>query len=139
MCTIVNNAVPSHAFVMNISKTGTSRAGNMYILTCSASRNISGLINTPTVAWNYNERPTLLNISSNNTNSTSILTFLSLHTSHGGVYYCNGSLTSPALEIPLKQSRSEEIIVQSKRARALYIAVHILAIRVDHNNILYLI
>ena len=91
----------------------------MYTLNCSVSKTIGGLMNSPTASWTT-ERMTAFDDSgvviTQNSDGllTSILTFTLLRTSHGGMYYCNSNLTSPALEIPLQGFTLENVYVQSK-------------------------
>ena len=87
-------------------------------MTCTVSRMIQGLVNSPTVTWTTEGMPVSDRndiIVSTGTSSTSTLVFDPLRTSHGGRYYCTGSLSSPALESQLTVSLLEENTVQSEK------------------------
>lgn len=112
--------VPPNVTTTNISRSGTSRAGEMYALSCSVSKTVDGLLNSPNATWMaermaiFDEAGVAVSSSSDGFLSTSILTFTSLRTSHGGKYCCNSQLSSPTLETPLKVCTMEEVYVQSK-------------------------
>ena len=102
-----------------MSSSGIPRAGMVYNLTCTVSKTVDGLINSPTSTWTAGG----VTISSGNgitvsdvsigTATLSTLTFDPLKTSHHGNYWCNGTLISPALNFPLIQSTMEAVSVQS--------------------------
>ena len=72
-------------------------------LHCTVSETISGLTNSPSAHWVTSSGPvipgediTVTETLRNATTATAILTFSSLHTSHAGLYTCQGTLVSPA-------------------------------------------
>ena len=90
----------------------------IYSLTCTVSK-ISGLINSPTATWTTggvavsNGNDITVSSTASDTSSLSTLTFDPLRTSHGNIYSCDGSLSSPALDDPLIASTVENNNVQS--------------------------
>lgn len=79
---------------------------NGLTLTCIVHEIILGLTNTPSAQWRTSSGPVIsgedivVNESSNDdTTAISVLTFSSLHTSHAGYYYCQGTLVSPAVAV----------------------------------------
>ena len=103
-----------------MSRSGTARAGSFYNLTCTVSKMVDGLINSPTATWTTGgeavtngEGISVSTVSSTET-SVSTLTFDPLRTSHNGQYSCDGTLISPALNMPLTPSVVIEHSVQSK-------------------------
>ena len=117
-------SVPPTAIAATVSSSGTARAGMVYSLTCTVSKTVGGLINTPTATWTTgreNERVAITNgngITVSNTifneTASSTLTFDLLRTSHNDRYSCDGTLTSPALEAELMRSTVETFFVQSE-------------------------
>ena len=92
----------------------------VYNLTCTVSKRVGGLVNSPTATWTTggmavsdgNDITVSTTISDTATMST--LTFDLLRTSHQGNYDCEGRLTSLALETPLTPSSLERLSVQSE-------------------------
>lgn len=113
-------SVPPGSVVATVSSSGTARAGMVYSLTCTVTK-VDGLINSPTAAWTTgsggvavsNGNDITVSISSNDTSATATLTFDPLRTSHNDAYMCVGSLNSPALQMPLTPSETENLVVQS--------------------------
>ena len=117
-------SVPPTAITATVSSSGTATAGMVYSLTCTISKTVGGLINTPTATWTTGGENggvaitngngiTVSNTVFNET-ATSILTFDLLRTTHNGRYSCDGTLNSPALETELMRSTVETFFVQSK-------------------------
>ena len=92
----------------------------IYNLTCTVTKTVSGLINSPTATWTIGEdavsNGTDITVVTMNGNvvSTSILIFDPLRTSHGAQYSCNGSLISPARDAALMPFVAKDYNVQSK-------------------------
>ena len=112
--------VPPNAIAASVSRSGTARAGSIYNLTCTVSKTVDGLINSPTVSWTTDgevivsgDGITVFTMTINET-SVSTLVFDPLRTSHGGQYSCDGTLTSLVLITELIQSSEETLQVQSK-------------------------
>ena len=117
-------SVPPTAITATVSSSGTAIAGMVYNLTCTISKTVSGLTNSPTATWTTvgenggvaitnRNGITVSNIIFNET-ARSTLTFDQLRTSHNGRYICDGTLTSPALETELMRSTVETFFVQSE-------------------------
>ena len=100
----------------------------VYNLTCNVSKTVDGLINSPTATWTTGGVAVTngngITISSLITDIASILilTFDSLKTSHNGRYSCDGTLTSPALEMELMYSSVETLQVQSEMNKKLMLS-----------------
>ena len=92
--------------------------GVQYVLTCTVTKLLDGLINTPTVEWldsGMNNIHGVNGISTTISNSgVSQLTFFQLKTSHAGSYVCQGNLSSPASPTELTQSVAHDISLQGK-------------------------
>ena len=103
-----------------MSSSGTARAGIVYNLTCTVSKTVNGLANSPIAIWTIggvvitNGNGITVTTMATNKSSISTLTFIPLRTSHGEQYSCEGMLTSPALDEPLMPSMIVELGVQSK-------------------------
>ena len=72
-------------------------------LTCRVRETISGLTDSPSAHWMTSSGPvtsgediTVTETFRNATTARATLTFSSLHTSHAGLYTCQGTLASPA-------------------------------------------
>ena len=83
----------------------------VYELTCTVSKTVDGLINSPTATWTTAGGVAVSNgigitvfTMAASEIAISILTFDPLRTSHEGIYRCDGTLTSPALNTPLMPS-----------------------------------
>ena len=94
------NIVP----MRNISIVGESTS-----FMCIVTKIISGLEHQPLAVWVENGTELTEQGESNAT-----LAFNKLNTSHGKVYTCRGTLSSPALSIPLVVIQNHSLIVQSK-------------------------
>ena len=98
--------VPAGSLVADavVSEDGPLEAGSAGLtLTCTVHETISGLTNTPSAHWMTSSGPvssgediTVTETFRNATTATATLTFSSLHTSHAGLYTCQGTLVSPA-------------------------------------------
>ena len=114
------NSVPPTSLTATVSSSGTTRAGMVYSLTCTVSKTVEGLINTPTATWTTGEAAVIngngitLSTTTFNETAASTLTFDQLRTSHNGRYSCDGTLTTPALETELMPSTVETLYVQSE-------------------------
>ena len=94
----------------------------VYSLTCTVSKTVGGLVNSPTATWTdvstgmavTNGNGITLSTMTTSETVTSMLTFDVLRTSHNGEYRCDGTLTSPARSEPLMPSMAVELSVQSK-------------------------
>ena len=84
-------------------------AGESNSFICTVSKNIQGLKYLPRVVWVEND----MEIAEQNV-SFATLTFTTLNTSHGGVYTCQGNLSSPALSTPLILTKDYCVDVKSK-------------------------
>ena len=113
-------SVPPNAITATVSSSGTATAGMTYSLTCTISKTVGGLINSPTATWTTGGVAITdgngITISNTNFSETaaSMLTFTLLRTSHNGRCSCTGTLTSPALEIGLMYTTMETLVVQSE-------------------------
>ena len=71
-------------------------------LTCTVNETIPGLSNMPSAAWMgpgvSGNGITVKETIKNATTAITALSFSELHTSHAGLYICEGSLVSPAVE-----------------------------------------
>ena len=91
----------------------------VYNLTCTVSKTVGGLINSPTATWTTGGVAVTngngITVSTMSTDAANIitLTFDLLRTSHDDMYSCDGTLTSPALERELTRSSVETLQVQS--------------------------
>ena len=116
-------SVPPGSVMAVVSRSGTARAGMVYNLTCTVSKTVAGLINSPTAFWitgiegmpvSNGNNITVATSNDDEMSVISTLTFDPLRTSHNGAYMCVGSLNSPALQMPLMPSVEEELSVQSR-------------------------
>ena len=113
------DSVPPTALTATVSDSGIARAGMVYNLTCTVSKTVGGLINSPTATWITGGVVVIngngITVSTMSTDAANIitLTFDLLRTSHDDVYSCDGTLTSPALEGELTRSSMETLQVQS--------------------------
>ena len=90
--------------VTNVSEAGPVEAGSAGLtLTCTVTEVISGLTNMPSAHWMGPSGPVtsgddiiMTETFSNDTTVTVTLSFSSLHTSHAGLYTCQGTVVSPA-------------------------------------------
>ena len=112
--------VPPNAIAASVSSSDTARAGMIYNLTCTVSKTVGGLDNSPTATWTSGRvavnNGNGITISTMNTDiaAISILTFDPLRTSHVGRYSCDGTLTSLAHETKLTHSSMEIFFVESE-------------------------
>ena len=101
------SAVPAGSLRVetHISQNGPLEAGTAGLtLNCTVSETISGLTNRPSAHWMTSSGPvtsaddnTVTETFRIATTVTATLTFSSLHTSHAGLYTCQGTLVSPAV------------------------------------------
>ena len=88
----------------DVSEAGPVEAGSAGLtLTCTVTEVISGLTNMPSAHWMGPSGPVtsgddivVTETFSNDTTVTVTLSFSSLHTSHTGLYTCQGTIVSPA-------------------------------------------
>ena len=100
------HAVPAGSLevVTDVSEAGPVEAGSAGLtLTCTVTEVISGLTNMPSAYWMGPSGPVtsgddivMTETFSNDTTVTVTLSFSSLHTSHAGLYTCQGTVVSPA-------------------------------------------
>ena len=97
------SAVPAGSLRVetHISQNGPLEAGSAgFTLTCTVSETISGFTGRPSAHWMTSSGPITPSITvtttRDTTTATANLTFSSLHTSHAGLYTCQGTLVSPA-------------------------------------------
>ena len=93
------HAVPLDILRINISQSGSGKAGEIYYLNCSILKKIHGLVHNPNATWStfngeriQEESGTTQIVETNK----SVLFFDPLKTSHAGNYSCCGSLNSSA-------------------------------------------
>ena len=70
-------------------------------LTCTVTENTRGLTEMPSAVWMTESGPVqseYITETVNTTTAISILSLPSLNTSHAGLYYCQGSLQTPAMD-----------------------------------------
>ena len=110
--------VPPGYITASVSQSGSVVAGSEFNLTCVITEVIPGLTNMPSATWlGINNEPVTsgngitLTTSRNDTSATAILNFNPLKASHGIVYRCNGSLTTPTQ--PLQVINEARLGVQS--------------------------
>ena len=90
--------------IAGVSEAGPVGAGSAGLtLTCTVTEVISGLTNMPSAHWMGPSGPVtsgddivMTETFSNDTTVTVTLSFSSLHTSHAGLYICQGTVVSPA-------------------------------------------
>ena len=114
------SSVPPNVVTASVSRSGTVRAGMVYNLTCTVSKTVGGLVNSPTATWTTGGvavstgNNITVSVTVRDSSATSTLTFDPLRTSHEASYSCRGTLTSPAREAPLTPSALKDLHVQSK-------------------------
>ena len=115
------SSVPPESVKASVSRSDTPRAGMVYNLTCTVSKTVEGLASSPTATWTIggvavsSGNDVIISGSAGDRSAVSTLTFEPLRTSHEGRYTCEGTLTSPSLDMPLTPSTAEELRVQSKQ------------------------
>ena len=121
LCNFVTHIiVPPDAVTATVSDLGTATAGMTYSLTCTVSKTVGGLINSPTATWTTggvvvsNGNGITLSNTTDDMTATSTLTFDPLRTSHEGRFVCGGTLTSPALGTALMPSITRDLEIKSK-------------------------
>ena len=87
----------------------TNIAGESSSFNCIVSKNVHGLMDSPQVVWVDNGTEI-----TEKSMSSATLIFNKLNTSHGKVYTCQGSLSSPVLSKPLIVMKNYSVIVKSK-------------------------
>ena len=99
------STVPSDSLEaeVEISESDPMEAGDVGpTLTCTVNETIPGLSNMPSAAWmgpGVSENGTTAEDNVRNaTTAIKTLSFYELHTSHAGLYICEGTLVSPAAE-----------------------------------------
>ena len=105
---------------INISTSGSPVAGQMYTLTCTG-RIVGDTSLIPVVTWR-NSNGVVTN-GNDITVSNGVLTFNPLHTSHGGQYTCQSTLSSPISSM----TATINITVQSKYFTFQYRAFNIVS------------
>ena len=100
--------VPSGSLMVKtkVLESDTVEAGGVGpTLTCTVTETISGLTNSPSAVWVAEYGPlesvggiAVNEIIRNDTTAVTTLSFLELHTSHAGLYTCQGILNSPAAD-----------------------------------------
>ena len=118
----VSFPVPPTVLNTTVSSSGIARAGMIYNLTCTVSKTVDGLINSPTAVWTdlltsttvSNGNGITVTMMATEVVAIATLTFDPLRTSHDGTYSCDGTLTSPALNTALMPSTVETLHVQSE-------------------------
>ena len=103
-----------------------SQAGSADLtLTCTVTEVILGLTNMPSAHWMGPSGPVtsgndivVTEILHNDTMVTAIISFSSLHTSHAGLYICQGTVVSPAaVDDMIITSTPDTFTVSCKRNR----------------------
>ena len=100
---------------MTVTPVQVWTAGGSYTLSCSATYE-EFLQTTPTLTWTLpgTTDDTTISDQSNTEDMSSIsLNFNPLHTSHGGVYVCESTVSISGIT-PRSQSANETVHVQSK-------------------------
>ena len=108
--------------VTDVSEAGPVEAGSAGLtLTCTVTEIISGLTNMPSAHWMGPSGPVtsgddivVTETFSNATTVTVTFSFSSLHTSHAGLYTCQGTVVSPAA-VDGVISTAHTVTVSSKR------------------------
>ena len=67
-------------------------------LTCTVTEVIRGLTRAPSAVWMTESGPVQSTETVNTKTAISTLSLPSLNTSHAGLYYCQGSLQTPAMD-----------------------------------------
>ena len=112
-------SVPPTAITATVSRSGIPRAGTIYNLTCTVTKQQEGLINSPNATWTIGGVAVMsgngitTSVVSTNTATLSTLIFDPLRSSHNGRYGCCGTLVSPAQDTPLTSLIFETVFVQS--------------------------
>ena len=108
-----------------ISESDPTEAGGIGPnLTCTVTETIQGLSNMPSAAWmgpgvsengtTAEDRLIVEETVRNATTAITTLSFSELHTSHAGLYICEGTLVSPAAEDDIITNSSPPIPVTVK-------------------------
>ena len=87
----------------------TGIAGESISYMCTVTKTISGLEHQPLAVWVENGTE-ITEQGESNVN----ITFNQLNTSHGKVYTCRGTISSPALSIPLVVMENYTLVVKSE-------------------------
>ena len=97
--------VPSESLRVEIAVSDTGpplEAGNSGpTLTCTVTEAIKGLTEMPSAIWMTESGPVQSEYITGTVNATTAISTLSLpslNTSHAGLYYCQGSLQTPAID-----------------------------------------
>lgn len=111
------HAVPQSALSLSVRSTHMALLGESYSVGCIASKNVNGLTNSPVIQWfdpNGNNITDGEGITLTMESLSLLASFDSLHTSHAGRYFCQASLSSPALSTPLVKTEDFNITLQSE-------------------------
>lgn len=100
-----NNTLELNIIARNIINT----AGESNSFNCTVTKRVGGLMNKPQVLWIEDGM-----VITKQSNSSAVLTFSKLNTSHGKVYICQGNISSPALPGPLSVMKSYSVTIKSK-------------------------
>ena len=114
-----------------IHSSGASTAGQAYILICTATV-VENLIVEPTLEWLDTDRRVVggndITVGSSvttGTNTTLILTFDPLHTSHGGKYTCRASINISAISLSNSNDLDSDVVVQSESFECVCACVYV--------------
>ena len=106
--------------MIDIRSGGASTAGQTHTLICTATV-VEILIVEPTLGWLDTDGRVVGGNSitvgppiTTGTNTTLMLTFNPLHTSHGGRYTCRARINIPAISIVNSNETSNVVVAQSK-------------------------
>ena len=124
-----------------ITTTGSATAGEMLTLTCRVTV-VEGLTVQPDVEWadpgdgavmsDVND-VTVGSVMRSGSESTLVLEFSPLRTSHGGQYTCRATINVPLIDISdLSNSSSQDVTVQSKSTHLI-----IIILLYEHINFMY--
>ena len=116
------HTVPSNPVTASVTVSGTATAGQSYSLTCTATKIVNGLINSPTAAWFTGGTEITsgggIEATLSSGGLVSTLTFNPLKTSHTTsdtqTYSCQASVSSPALTHPRTTSVVQVVSMNSK-------------------------
>ena len=114
-----------------MGSSGTARTGMIYNLTCTVSKTVDGLMNSPTATWTTaggvavsNENGITVSTMTTSETAVSTLTFNPPRTSHNERYSCDGTLTSPALGDATNAFMVVEHCAHVQRLYALLVFTH---------------
>ena len=100
-------------------------------LTCTVTEVISGLTNMPSAHWMGPSGPVtsgddivVTETFSNDTTVTVTLSFSSLHTSHAGLYTCQGTVVSPAAVDDVTITSTPSTVTVRRKYKAVLCILH---------------